>query len=360
MQTQYAQQAAQASWASSRHIKQDIAALLDVAHKVSEGPGKRLFAAYLAADRGEDYERLRDRDFGQLLRQAQQSPRLGPLVMAVEASLRHAPAHLAYRVAGDQVVFEARSGSGGQARRVGVLHLLDEVLAAQEVVLALTVALSCAALRDGRVVYDDVTFLEEAAGLDEAGIVGLYLRLVGMSQAHAEIEETRLLIAVEAGDTVPLLRSLLSVLAYVPDRITELGLTAARPAGDVTLVGPLRPWRGWQAVSDKDGLDGEAAFVEALASWTCDGQPLASRAQLRQWVAVRALGRAGEGYPGYVRPLRRLRLLAQRVGDQELQRVLEGLIRQLREGPAETASAEDVTRALVLWGAAEIPSMSAP
>lgn len=102
-------------------------------------------------------------------------------------------------------------------------------------------------------------------------------------------------------------------------------------------------------------------FVEALHHWTLDGQPGLTVVQIRRWAAGVAAQLAQDGYPASLRPLRGLRDLARRLGDQPLAAAVTGLMSTLRmggSGIADQARVDANLRQLKQWAAAEVPDVA--
>jgi len=162
------------------HPRQHVGAVLDMSHTLFEGPGKRHIAALLSVIGSRQYERLREVDAGALRTQADQAG-MGALLAGLDPAVRGAKAHLTWTLEDGEVVLNNR----GVVRRMPVPTLIDHVLAAQESVLALTFAMTCAAASRG---VDD---LIEAGtirdcGLSDAAYITALARCFGLSDVILE------------------------------------------------------------------------------------------------------------------------------------------------------------------------------
>lgn len=92
-------QSAEILLAAALHPRQHVAVLLDTAHGLFEGPGKRHAAALISVAKGKPYDRLRQADASAILRQADQAG-FGQMLNGLDPAVRGARAHLSWALDG--------------------------------------------------------------------------------------------------------------------------------------------------------------------------------------------------------------------------------------------------------------------
>jgi hypothetical protein len=343
--------AAQAIFTVERPARQEVRAMLGLAHDLLEGPGKRYIAALLAVARDEDYSRLRRQDAGALLDQATQRG-LGGLLKGLDKALRNARSHEDFLYQDGMVILTERGEIRPDSERLSVSSLVNRILAAYESLLALTIAVSAvAASKDVEIVGADFF---ERLGLSQQEVIQMALRMLNWSDAVIELNPD--VIRIEG--TVELARQPLSAVATMLPFLPTAGyltILAHTSRGPRRLAGQLEPWRRWRA---SQNLGKELAFVEAMRTWTIDDKPAWSAEQVRKYVSIRGMQEFGAGYPSCVNPLRELRRTALRLGENDLAIVLKELISLAREAELGTVDEKVRSRivdALSAWALQDVP-----
>lgn len=316
---------------------------------------------------------------------------------------------------------DSDEGRGGE--RVPIATLVDRVLAGSETVLALDFALSCAAAQAGVTVHDPATL--HRLGLTDDEIALAVLSLLGWTDLTTHLEavadddnddETIAPADIAAngddarvqacggteGTTVLVASGIPPLDEPVPDpsqrhaarrsgrrprrsassstwrspflaalltsawtqRCAHVTITARTDTGERRVTGPAWAWRAFNDPQDPDGRDElgkQLRFVEALHRWTLDGQPGLSADQLRRWAAGMAAQQANAGYPGCLPPLRRLRDLARRLGDEPLAAAVTGLVGAVRAAALDVpdpTSSGAILRQLTEWASADVPDVA--
>jgi hypothetical protein len=344
---------AQAVLAAARDDRRAIRAVLALAHELLEGPGKRYVAALLAVTGRSSYQALRRQDAGALLQQASQQSSVVPLLDGLDVALRHAKAHEDYLIEGDALILTDHGVRRPNMPPVPGLVLLDRVLTALETLQALFFALTAAA--DGI----DITLVDTVDyshfDMADEDVVAMLLA-VQSSWTDVTVElHSDTLKAAAAGElpTLPL-RPVAMLVPHLPERVTRLELTVRTSTGHRLLVGPIEPWRRYNASA---GWEKQLHFFEGCGRWHLDGKPTFEQDLVRRLAATLALERAAAGYPACVKPLRQLRDLAQRLQDEELASSLSQMIAYVRNGSmdlADNPGASAVIDRFTSWAQANV------
>ncbi|GAB3900966.1 hypothetical protein GCM10029964_089080 [Kibdelosporangium lantanae] len=336
-----------------------LAAALELARTVVEGPGKRLVAAFLAVTTKTPYERQRTKDASALVSAAMSRPG-GDAWAGLGLALRHASAHLDFRVEDRGNVLVLSPDSPRPLRLAGP-EFIDRLLAGIETIYAALLAVQVAAADSGV----DVLGTRGLAVLDLGPLdtVAFALRFWGWHVHQVEISEDALTLSVEATvmpDT-PVITALATALQIqLPTEIEQVTITlreqtdADRAGRTHQLRGPVQAWRDFH----EPATDKVRGLVEIAASWRFDGYPTMPYTAARQWIAVQAGAAVGMGFPHGVTPLRSLRDLARRFQDENLVRTLTSAITVVRCRASDAGMDHHVTTDLDLlhqWATTRLP-----
>lgn len=315
--------ACQALLTAARRAHDDVRALLTLALDLVEGLGKHLVATLLSVQGGPDYEKLRVRDAGALLRNAEQKG-LGELIRGLDRTMRVARAHEEFRIQDEEVVLGGRKLP---EVRLGMDELLDRVLTGCESVLAIEVALRTAAAVH-KVPVPDLQLIDDL-GLAPEDALRVALATAGWSDATVLIED-RVIRVNGRWDLNP--RTVVGLvgllLSSAPIDVDSVELIAESASDVVRCEGPLEAFRNREASADE--LERELYFVEGLHRWLFNDRPVLSAEHVQKLIAARANDAVRKPLGDAVRELRILMAAAQRLNDNVLEEELRACIRQMR------------------------------
>lgn len=316
-----------AAFRAARNLRQEVRTLMDVGHSLVEISGKRLVATLLCIRPGKeaDYEKTRNQDAGALLNRAAQDKQLATLLEGIDRVLRIARAHEDFHVDGDEVVLKSR---GAELERLSAHELVDRILAGNESMTALELGLVCALAKAGVSLEQLDSFSQ--MGLEPLAPARFLLASSGWKGFGLDMEGVTLRVSGTAHLDPRTMHQVAPLVAYLPDAVERLELIA-EGEGWQRLVGPVEPFRRAQATDDV--LEKLCYFVEGFRNWEADERPLVDEAYVRKWIAIlaaRAIEEATGNLRSAMRTVRTLRALAQRVGDGELEVVLEGAMEGIR------------------------------
>jgi hypothetical protein len=261
-----------------------------------------------------------------------------PLTQDVLVPVRHASAHMDYRMNGNLVTLQASK----PARAVTVTHeqLADAVLGALETTLALQLAVLLASDELG-LDLDDEALLDE---LDPHMLMQVMLAASGWRDVQVAREGSVLRVAGHCEIATPI-GTIGMLLTRLDEGIDRLVLVAKRGDGTRTFAAACGPFRDYAEAKEQGELESMLAFTTALAQVTIDGKPAVTTPMLRRAAAVFACQELDADLPVAVARLLRLHSWATALGDDELADALLDVRRAVvaREGgwpasPAEQAS----------------------
>lgn len=339
----------------SRRDRHELQALMAFGHTLLEGPGRRLLAIAAAIVSQRPIARLRTDDLSTLCQIANQGG-LGEIVDRVELAIRLAKAHESYTIEGDGDALNLVLNPGRGEVRLTLDAFVDRVLAGLEAVLLLHTVIVCAQASLGL----DVRHADplEALDLEIETVLAMTLGMSGWTDVRFEREGEKLTIRGAAPRVNSKSFAIVGMLMpYLPGDLTSLTLAPSVGGMEHVLAGELAVLRQHLRSGDKGIQD--VLFVEACASWQLDGAPLLSCEHVRKWCAVCAVQSLTEPLPTRVASLKRLHVLATRLGDRLLAESVQACISQARNRelglPGDPRSQTAVER-LADWLNLEVPS----
>lgn len=325
-----------------------------------------LLATVLAVGKGRDYTRLRGRD-PRMLRDQVRDQRWEGLTEGLDAAIRDADAHGEFQLDDEGVSF---SSDRREYDRLTFDELGDRVLVGWESTLAVHTGLTCAATVSGV----DVEVLNPLSLVDAPDLEKLRLLLTMAGMSDVEVAVTGDVLGVSGRASVePNLSALFGVLDpdLVPSEVQTVRIDVRLgedggldPDPDLYVdeddratvrfegpVGPVLEFRG----ADDEAIK-QALVAQVQATWRRDEQVLLSVDRARFVAsdhAIHAFNLASDGELaeaiGFVRPWH---LFAGRVGDGELERVMSGMLKAVRQkalGQDGSVDAADACRKVVEW-----------
>lgn len=278
---------------------------------------------------------------------------LGGWVGGLSPAIRHARAHLRFTIEDDGI--HLQKGDGFEDV-IPTDVLVDNVLAAQESLLALTTGVVHAAAHLGADISEFDVLLSLGLAVEE--VVPIILGFFGYDDTIAVVEQgDHLVIDVRnLNPGVGTLSVVAGLVPYLPSAIETMELRATNNAAGV-LAGPLEPFRTSSETSDD--VDRQLAVVRAARRWTVEGDPVLSRDYARKLVAMFASGALSESPAAMVRSIRRLRDYCKNLDDAEMAESLEALLRVQRAhllGQPPAASDIGGMSLVSHWERAKLPS----
>jgi hypothetical protein len=152
----------------------------------------------------------------------------------------------------------------------------------------------------------------------------ILLAASGLTSVQLQIRRERLEVRCRSLASVDVrpLTIVASLLAFIPESVTNMRMAIRTGSGMVDARGPLASFRRWAA---SQGLAKDAAFIELAARWTVARRPVASTAHVRFWAALRASELAQNGLDEADKALDILTQLGRRLGDKSLVEALEAM-----------------------------------
>jgi hypothetical protein len=311
----HSSQTLEAMLASARHDTSYVRAILLYIQDLTEGPQKHLAATLLDVATGRGYEHLMRKDGAAILHQVMKARPLSSTFSATTKTLRHASAHLDFRVENQDVIILS---PGPYQTRMSAKEFSDAVLRALEDATSVFLAIAL------------VLNQERFDVLPPSAELGTRVLLAGSGLTQASIEEDGERLAIEASGELqkpmPLVAAILALYSAVTKRLI---LTVAESSGIVhTVRADALPILLFQATDRRDELARQLRFMEACAATVIDDEPILSRAAHRHALAIHAGEATRAGHP--IPVLRLLRDSAERVDDQHFAQLLTGLMRAVR------------------------------
>lgn len=301
-----------------------VRAAINLGGVVVERIAKPLLAMFLAVACRRKYQKLRNYDVGQLVKEARDVS-FGGLLFGLDLALRDAHAHGRYEYCPD------RNGVSFTSRRreydwLACDQLLDRVLGALESVQVLYTGLTCAAATAGY----DVATLDSllVSGLSPQVLVKIVLSMSGWTQVNIDVGQDRITVSGHTPRSLlprEMIRNVCSLMPYLPEDCKWLTVVNQHANGRQVASGPTEPWRRWARLNVD--MEKEAAFVEAVGSWRVCGRPVLNWRVVRKWAAVRVLELLSKSKQESARRVNLLliRNVAEQLGDEELARTVDGV-----------------------------------
>jgi len=280
------------------------------------------FLATIASPDVATYDRLRASRSGKVIDgAARRHPGLR-LEEHLDVRLRHAGAHVAFDVEGDQV--RLKYGTHGDVV-LPADEVVDAVLSHVELVLSLYLGLSGAAssLDLGLAPSTYASARDQAAGLEVAGsfAVGSAVR------ARVEGAVVHLTFAAPVAKFLPMAAA---AAAVMPEHTMRIHAEVTEPDGALrSVMGPLAGFRNYGNL-DVETVDGLLTFVRICSTLAVDGRPWFSP---EEWAGLAArVITLSEGLPLAARlgPARELRALAKAAGATRAVDACTAWMRQVR------------------------------
>jgi len=344
--------ASNAAIAAAANDRQTVRAVLSLVHTLFEGPGRRFAGLFLDLLGKGKFETHLSADGAGVIHMADQDRHLRTLFYGLHKPLRIAYAHQSFNMVDDLLMLRDRSG---QETNVSADELLDHLLAAQECLAAVGVALHVAASENG-VELTAMDYLS-ALGLAPGDVLAACLHLSGAVAVNVDLQGSVAKVACTAPALA--LGQVGLMCALLADcQVVQVHLT--RPAGAPDQVWMLDLAAFHRHAPLPEGIEKEIRFVDAISRAVLNGAPAMSTDAVRHWVAVRAMQVCPDGYPSALPALRSLMDFARARGDDPMATALRDVMRYVRlcgtgaAGEADTR-AVDGLMAFVLPSPPELP-----
>jgi hypothetical protein len=325
--------ATQAIVAAAANERVAVRSVVQLIHTLLEGPGRRFAALLLEAVGKQEFERHLTRDGARAVRLVEADPKLAGLLAGLNESMRHAYAHLSFETHDDGIMVRHQSGA---TEFVGVDGLLDHLLAAEECVAAVGLALQAVALEAGIDLSGQKVL--DSFGLHADDVIVMVISLAGAEDIRIDRSSS---IPVVEMTVVSVTAGLVGGLASFFANESTLSLRVRSPHDDEVHEWEFCPSDLRAYLLIPEGLTREVAFVDAMSRVRCDGQPALDDAGLQHWIIGRACTETQAPIPKAQRSLRALVNFAQSRGFDELTSVLKGLMRFVRVKDSDLARLDD-------------------
>lgn len=293
--------------------RMEARALLRLGGKVTENVAGTVVGLVTAA--GVRRPLRRAADYTSVFQAARQAG-LDALLGGFDPHIRNADAHSDYQVLDDGVLLNRGTPS---ERRLTDAELVDAVLAAVESSAALFCGLDCLLLET-----DHPSGRDRLAELPTVDRIKIVMAAAGVEPTWTHVRGDRLELSGTAiSPSIRPLTVVASLLPYIPAHLVNIRLHLKRDGRSLRCEVPTEAMRRWSAA---EGLEKEAAFVEAMSKSTLNGKTVATQDHVRKFVAVRAAERRSVPLSAAEPDLQILLNSARRVRDHELAASMETLV----------------------------------
>lgn len=269
-----------AALAAALNDRQSVRSVLDLMHKVFEGPARRMVALLLDLSGVGRFEEYLPADGAQTIRMAGDLPGLGPTVYGFDAALRIAQAHQSYEFREDHLLLRMRKkgAAEGHIVRVSLDDLLDHALASTECVNALALVIQVHASEQGLDLMGEETLAALGVGPPQFGAA--LLRAAGFDQIEFDGPRVSL-----SGPRLTGEAAIAISLALPDDQVAWVSLETDGRLTEYEIDIDLM--RGLSSIPE--GFDKEIHMQRTFTRVLVNGEPSWPATSMQRWVVGRAL-----------------------------------------------------------------------